>query len=77
MLADQFYEMSEVVFVLMNWDKAHWQLLDKAHRAGCHSTVFVIDGSDGMNLERDIANRAANIRVLSPDDVLTGRIGRL
>ncbi|MHC4329404.1 MAG: DUF58 domain-containing protein [Planctomycetota bacterium] len=77
MLADRFYEISEVVFVLMNWHKTYWQLLDKAHQAGCHSTVFVIDGSDGMNLDRDITNRAPNVRLLSPDDVLTGRIGRL
>ncbi len=77
MLADRLYEISEVVFILLNWSEQYRQLLDKAQRAGCHSTVLVIGAPGELHADRDFANRATNVRLLSPDEILTGQIRRL
>jgi len=77
MLTDRFSEISEVVFILLNWSEQYQQLLDRVQQAGCHSTVLVIGASGELHVDRDIANRAANVRFLSPDDILTGQIRRL
>jgi uncharacterized protein (DUF58 family) len=74
--ADRFYEVSEVVFVLMNWNEAYEQLLDKATGAGCHTTVLMIDGSETTHVT-GVANRPGNIRFISADEVLTGQVRRL
>lgn len=76
-LTDRFYEVSEVVFVLLNWNEEYEQLLDKATGAGCHSTVLMIDGTDQMHDRPSIFNRPGNIRFVSPDDVLKGQVRRL
>ena len=76
-LADRFYEISEVVFILLNWSEQYQQLLERAQRAGCHSTVLVIGASGELHADRDFANRATNVRFLSPDEVLTERIRHL
>ncbi|MHC4570187.1 MAG: hypothetical protein ACYTE3_31100, partial [Planctomycetota bacterium] len=76
-LADHFYEVSEVIFVLLNWDEAYEQLLDKAAAAGCDSTVFIIDGADRVGDRLSLATRPGNVRFISADEVLTGRIRRL
>lgn len=77
MLAERFYGISEVIFILLNWSEQYHQLLDMAQRAGCHSTVLVIGASGKLHVDRDSANRATNVRLLSPDEILTGQIGRL
>ena len=76
-LADHFYEVSEVIFVLLNWDEAYQRLLDRAAAAGCHNTVLMIDGSDRVHDRLSLATRPGNVRFISPDEVLTGRIRRL
>ena len=85
-LANRFYEISEVVFILLKWDNAYRQLLELAERAGCHCTVLLIGRSDGMNMDEGdvgwpptvtIGGWTENIRFLSPDDILNGQIERL
>ena len=76
-LADQFYQISEVVFILLSWNKAYRQLLELADQAGCHSTVLLIGGSSGLSVEEENVNWAGNVQFLSPDEILTGQIKRL
>jgi len=73
-LANRFYEISEVVFILLKWDNAYRQLLELADRAGCHCTVLLIGRSDGMNMDEGNVGWTENIRFLSPDDILNGQI---
>jgi hypothetical protein len=76
-LANRFYEISEVVFILLSWDKAYRRLLELAGQAGCHSTVLLIGESSRMHVYEDNVSRTENVQFLSPDDILTGRIKRL
>lgn len=83
-LASRFYEISEVVFILLSWDKAYRQstggltaLLEMAGKAGCHCTVLMIGQSSRMNMDEDNVSWAENVQFLSPDDILTGQIKRL
>ena len=74
---DRFYEVSEVVFVLMNWNETYDKLLDKAAVAGCHTTVLMIDGPRAIHSTGSVANGLGNVRCFSADEVLTGQVGRL
>jgi len=76
-LANRFYEISEVVFILLKWDKAYRQLLELAGQAGCHCTVLLIGQSGQMHVDEDNLSWTENVRFLSPDDILTGQIKRL
>ena len=77
MLAERFAEISEVIFILLSWSEQYQQLLEEVQRAGCHSTVLVIGPSGELRVNPNIANRATNVRFLSPEEILTGKIGRL
>ncbi len=76
-LANRFYEISEVVFILLKWDKAYRRLLELAGQAGCHCTVLLIGQSGQMHVDEDNLSWTENVRFLSPDDILTGQIKRL
>ncbi|MBA7694145.1 hypothetical protein ES703_102752 [subsurface metagenome] len=76
-LANRFYEISEVVFILLKWDKAYRQLLELAGKAGCHCTVLLIGQSGRMPVVQDNLSWTENARFLSADDILTGQIKRL
>ena len=76
-LADRLHRISEVVFVFWGWKKAYRQLLELANQARCHSTVFVIEESSEIDLDRYEMPYAENIRILSPDEVLTEQVIRL
>jgi len=83
-LANRFYEISEVVFILLSWDKAYRQstgcltaLLQLADQAGCHCTVLLIGESSRMHVHENNVSRTENVQFLSPDDILTGQIKRL
>jgi len=76
-LANRFYEISEVVFILLKWDKAYRRLLELAGQAGCHCTVLLIGQSGRMNVDEDNLSWTENVRLLSADDILTGQIKRL
>lgn len=83
-LANRFYEISEVFFILLSWDKAYRQstgcltaLLELAGKADCHCTVLMIGDSSRMNMDEDNVSWIENVQFLSPDDILTGQIKRL
>jgi len=76
-LANRFYEISEVVFILLKWDKAYRRLMELAGQAGCHCTVFLIGESSRMHLDEGNVSWPENVRFLSADDILTGQIERL
>jgi uncharacterized protein (DUF58 family) len=89
-LANRFSEISEVVFILLRWDKAYRQstecltaLLELAGQAGCHCTVLLIGGSSGSQKSQvasqktDFCPLSSVFRLLSADDILTGQIKRL
>ena len=76
-LADRFYEVSEVIFVLLQCNDTYERLVDKAAAAGCRTTILMIDGSDRMHEQPDPANRPGNVRFISPDEVLKGQVRRL
>jgi uncharacterized protein (DUF58 family) len=77
MLTDCLHQISEVVFVLYGWKKAYRQLLELADNAGCHSTVFVIGESDKIDLDRQEIAWRQDVRILSPDEILTEQVIRL
>jgi uncharacterized protein (DUF58 family) len=76
-LADRLYEISEVVFILLSWDEAYRQLLELAGRAGCHSTVLVVGDAGRIHVDKDNVNWTGNVRFVSADEILTGRLKRL
>jgi len=76
-LANRFYEISEVVFILLSWNKAYRQLLELAGKAGCHCTVLLIGESSRMHVGQNNVDWAENIQFLSANEILTGQIKRL
>ncbi len=77
LIGDRFYEVSEVIFVLLNWNEAYEQLLEKAAGIGCHATVFIIDGSERVDRMPNVSNRFSNVLFISPDEILSGQVRRL
>lgn len=75
--ANRFYEMSSVIFILLNWNESYIKLYELAGRAGCHGKVFLIKPSDEIKTDRYNASRTENIQLLSPDEILKGQIKHL
>jgi len=73
-LTDYLHRISEVIFVFYGWKKTCRKLLELADQAGCHSTVFVIAQSDKIELDRHELTWTENIQIMSPDEILTGRV---
>jgi uncharacterized protein (DUF58 family) len=76
-LAERFYGISEVMFILLSWNKMYRQLLELAEQAGCYSTVILIDSSGRMHVDQDDADFPGNVQLLLPDEILTGQIKHL
>jgi len=76
-LADRFYQMSEVFFILLSWDRTYWQLLEWARQAGCHSTVLLIGDESRTHSGQEDVNWAEDVTCLSPEQALTGQIESL
>ena len=76
-LGGRLYDISEVIFILLNWDRTYTRLLEAAARAGCHSTVLLIDAPAQAPGETDEVDWADVVKTVSSDDILTGRIERL
>jgi uncharacterized protein (DUF58 family) len=76
-LADRLHRISEVVFVLSGWKKAHRQLLELADQAGCSSTIFVVGESGTIDLDRHKMAWIDNIKMMSPNEILTEQVIRL
>jgi len=76
-LADRLGQISEIIFIMSGWKKEYQRLLELAGREGCHSTVFIIGGSDKIDLGSQKRAWTENFQVLSPDEVLTEQVMRL
>jgi uncharacterized protein (DUF58 family) len=76
-LTDRLHRISEVIFVLYGWKKAYQQLLELADQARCHSTVFVIGESGKIYLDQHEMAWREDIRILSPDEILTEQVMHL
>jgi uncharacterized protein (DUF58 family) len=74
LLEDRLQEISEIVFIVLHWDETYRRLAEWARRAGCHTTVVIIGEPDAATLGEDWAG---DIRFLSADDVLAGRVEQL
>lgn len=72
-LASRFRRISEVVFILLKWDQTYSSLLELAAAARCRCTVCLVtaEGGDLGDIE---TLRGDSVVVLSPDDVLAGRM---
>jgi uncharacterized protein (DUF58 family) len=67
--AERLHEIAQVFFILTHWDKAYQDLLERADRAGCHSTVLLVSGPNGTQVDED-GSCAAGVQLLSADDIL-------
>jgi uncharacterized protein (DUF58 family) len=76
-LTDRFHRISEMVFILRDWNKTHQKLLELADQAGCNSTIFVVGVSGKVDIERYEMGWIENVRVISSDDILTEQEIRL
>lgn len=76
-LSHRLYDMSEVVFVLLNWDETSWQLLEMAARSGCHSRVLLVTSAPETVAEGKEARWVDLVRIISPEAVLAGHLERL
>jgi uncharacterized protein (DUF58 family) len=76
-LTDRFHRISEVIFVLCSWNKTHRKLLEFIDQAGCNSTIFVVRDSGKVDIERYEMELVENVRLISPDDILTEQEIRL
>lgn len=72
-LASRFRRISEVVFVLLRWDKTYLSLLELATAARCRCTVCLVTG-DGEDLSGAEALRSDSVMVLTPEDILAGHM---
>jgi uncharacterized protein (DUF58 family) len=89
LLEDRLGEVSEIVLVLLRWDRTYQQLAQWAEQAGCHCTVIVVgepeageggfDSNVSSNPQSGIPNPqlsvapAGDVRFVSADDILAGR----
>ncbi len=73
-LADRFYEITEAVFILLDWDSTYRPLVELAARARCHTTVFLVAPSADRQGHAEAMNWADVVKVVSPDEVLKGRV---
>ena len=69
---NRFSEISEVHFIVLNWNETYRQLFELAHQAGCHTTVLLISEPNGTDKDWP-----ENVQLLSPDEILSGHIKRL
>lgn len=67
-------EISEIVFIVLRWDDMYRRLVDWAWRAGCYTTVAVLGRSEASAIEQEWMG---DIRFLSADDILAGRVEQL
>ncbi len=83
-LDDRWRHVSEAVFILLTWDRAYGRLIEQAGKTGCHTTVLLLGdpaaraGLSPQTLrDADGAVWARRTAVLSPREILEGRVGEL
>ncbi len=76
-LAERFGEVSEVIFVLSALDATYLPVLELATHAGCHSTIFIVEGSHPGRGAGPAGRWVDDVVTLSADEILTGPIEHL
>jgi uncharacterized protein (DUF58 family) len=78
-LADRFHEMSQVVFIVLNWGKPQQKLVELAEQAGCLCTVVRIGhpAPDPLTQHSDSDVADSGPRVVSPQEILSGQVKQL
>ncbi len=84
-MEDRWRAISEVVFVLRSWDSKYGRMIERAAKAGCHTTVLLLRkpaaaGPGAVRADHiDAASAiwAQRTAVLAPRDVLEGRVSDL
>jgi len=75
---DRFREMSQVVFILLDWTQTNQRLVELAQRAGCHCAVVLIGDPVAARVSEDrVPMWAGTVRVLSPHEILSGQVKQL
>jgi uncharacterized protein (DUF58 family) len=77
MLINQFPRISDVFFILLRLDKKYRYLINLANQAGCHCNVLLVGGPEKIDLDSDDTGCNGNLKILSPDQILTGQIKHL
>ena len=77
LLVDRFHEISQVIFVLMNWTDQYGQLLEMAARAGCRTRVFVVGDTDASRAHVDDWSWATDVHFVDAEAILTKQTDRL
>ncbi len=75
-LTSHFHRISEVVFILLRPDRVYLDLLGLAAASRCHCSVYRVAEADARSPESD-ALPSDSVTLLSPEDILTGRLGPL
>jgi uncharacterized protein (DUF58 family) len=75
--ANQFRDISEVVFIFLNWNKTYRQLVTRALEAGCHCTVLLVGEPRGIHFDPDGKNWMEKVRFLPADEILSGQVESL
>ena len=76
-LISQFSRISDVFFILLSLNKTYRRLIELANQAGCHCNVLLIGQPDKIHIDEDDRSFNGNLRILSPEEILTGKIKRL
>lgn len=88
---DRLEEISEVIFIVLRWDRTYQQLAHMAEQAGCHCTALVVGEPDDpdfgleqpsdANPQSEIRNpqlaveSIGGVRFVPADEILAGRGG--
>jgi uncharacterized protein (DUF58 family) len=65
---DRLREISEIVFLVLHWDRTYQQLVEWAELAGCHCTVIIVGEPDSQEGEKARTKEGRN--ALLPSDPL-------
>lgn len=84
-LFERFCEISDAVFILTNFDETYRHLVDLARKAGCNCRIILISKSflqaqEGQGEPKFVSNRmrrTGDFNLISPDEILVGRVKRL
>ena len=73
LLEDRLGEISEVIFIVLHWDRTYRQLAELAEQAGCHCTVIAVGEPDRQakaGSREDENVRTSDLLTFSPSPLL-------
>ncbi len=74
-LANRFFAISDVIFILLSWKSSYKPLIELAAESGCRCMVLVV-GGHGLD-EPAHWSRPCDVRILSAEEILAGTIESL